>query len=125
MAPAMNLFEHEALVAKIDAATGAIERRRGDALACRAGCSSCCHAELSVCDVEAEALRRGIQGWWGGPGLGPRGQVRALAAWSGWPGELLAVLAVVALVIGAWFVVALARFVLQVEAEGPVGSMPT
>ena len=75
--------------------------------------------------LQAEALRRCLSGWWGGPGLGPRGQARALVAWSAWPGELLAVLAIVAVGLGAWFLVALARFVLQADRDRPVGSMPT
>ena len=46
--------------------------------------------------VQLEALRRCLQGWWGGPGLGPRGQIEALVAWSAWPGEALALLALAA-----------------------------
>lgn len=34
--------------------------RRSTDLACRAGCSACCHAQLSVCDVEADLLREGL-----------------------------------------------------------------
>ena len=75
--------------------------------------------------IQAEALRRCLQGWWGGPGLGPRGQLQAMVAWSAWPGELIGVLAVVALAAGAWFLVALVRFVLQAGDGRPVGSMPT
>ncbi|WP_421120555.1 DUF2142 domain-containing protein [Aquihabitans daechungensis] len=75
--------------------------------------------------LQIEAMRRCLSGWWGGPGLGPRGQVQALAAWSAWPGELLGVLAVAALAAGGWFAVALARFVIQAGDERPVGSMAT
>jgi small subunit ribosomal protein S36 len=81
--------------------------------------------------LQAEALRRCLQGWWGGPDLGPRGQVRAMVAWSAWPGELLGLLGLVALGLGAWFAVALVRFVLGAGADlparddRPVGSMPT
>lgn len=75
--------------------------------------------------LQFEGLRRCLQGWWGGPGLGPRGQVRALVAWSGWPGELLGLLALVAVAAGAWFAVALVRFVLGAAEDRPVGSMPT
>ncbi len=75
--------------------------------------------------LQVEALRRCLPGWWGGPGLGPRGQARALVAWSGWPGELLLVLAVAAGAVGAWLAVALARFVLRSGDERPVGSMAT
>ena len=75
--------------------------------------------------LQAEALRRCLQGWWGGPALGPRGQVRAMVAWSAWPGEALALLGLVTAGLGAWFVVALVRFVLRVDDGRPVGSMPT
>ena len=75
--------------------------------------------------LQAEALRRSLDGWWGGPGLGPRGQARALVAWSAWPGELVGLLVVVAVGAGLWFAVALVRFVLQPDDGVPVGSMPT
>lgn len=74
--------------------------------------------------VQAEALRRALQGWWGGPGLGPRGQAQALVAWSGWPGELLLVLVLLAVAAGLWLVAELLRRPLADE-EGPVGSMAT
>jgi len=73
--------------------------------------------------LQAEALRRCLQGWWGGPGLGPRGQVRALTAWSAWPGELLAVLALGTAAAGVWCAVALIRFVLRAGDDRPVGSV--
>lgn len=75
--------------------------------------------------LQAEALRRCLQGWWGGPGLGPRGQVRALVAWSAWPGEALALLLLVAGAAGAWFAVALVRSVLRGHHDRPVGSTAT
>jgi hypothetical protein len=50
--------------------------------------------------VQLAALRQVLDVWWGGPGLGPRGQVRALVAWSGWPGEVVAVLALGAVASG-------------------------
>ena len=59
--------------------------------------------------VQLDAMRRCLQGWWGGPGLGPTGQLRAMVAWSGWPGEVVALLAAVALAAGAWLVVEVAR----------------
>ncbi len=43
--------------------------------------------------AQGHALRRSLADYWGGPGLGPRGQARALAAYSGWPGEVVGVLA--------------------------------
>ncbi len=66
--------------------------------------------------LQAEGLRLALEGWWGGPGLGPRGQARALVAWSAWPGELLAVGAAVGLAVGVWFVVELVRATI---AAGP------
>ncbi len=75
--------------------------------------------------IQVEGLRRCLQGWWGGPGLGPRGQLRALVAWSAWPGEALAVLGLVALAAGAWFAFALGRFVLGSGEDRPVGSIAT
>jgi hypothetical protein len=54
-----------------------------------------------------------------------------MVAWSAWPGELLGLLGLVALGLGAWFAVALVRFVLGAGADlparddRPVGSMPT
>lgn len=65
--------------------------------------------------LQAEALRRCLQGWWGGPGLGPRGQVKAMVAWSAWPGELVAVMAVLAVATGLWLAWALWRWM----AAGP------
>jgi hypothetical protein len=75
--------------------------------------------------LQAEAIRRCLAGWWGGPGLGPRGQARALVAWSAWPGEALAVLGLVAAALGVWFAVSLAQFVLRARDDRPVGSLPT
>ncbi|MCU1370440.1 MAG: hypothetical protein JWO77_1634 [Ilumatobacteraceae bacterium] len=75
--------------------------------------------------LQLEALRRCLQGWWGGPALGPRGQVRAMVAWSAWPGELLGLLALAAVAAGVWSAVALVRFVMQAAPDRPVGSMPT
>ena len=52
--------EYRALVDKVDAFTRAVATRRADDLRCAAGCSSCCHAWLSVNRVEAEVLRRAL-----------------------------------------------------------------
>ncbi|MDB4972522.1 MAG: hypothetical protein JWN48_863 [Myxococcaceae bacterium] len=52
--------EYRALVAKVAAFTDATTRRREADLTCSAGCSSCCHAWLSVTLVEADALREGL-----------------------------------------------------------------
>ncbi len=74
--------------------------------------------------LQAEALRRAVQGWWGGPGLGPRGQAKAMVAWSGWPGEALLALGVLAAGAALWLawelVVWLARS--EVDEGLPVGS---
>ena len=70
--------------------------------------------------VQADALRRCLIGFWGGPGLGPRGQVRAMVAWSAWPGEALAVLAVAAIAAGGWLAWEVARGVRH--DPRPVGS---
>jgi small subunit ribosomal protein S36 len=75
--------------------------------------------------LQAEALRRSLAGWWGGPGLGPRGQLQAMVAWSAWPGELVALLGVALIAATAWFAVVLVRSVLQADDHRPVGSIPT
>jgi len=54
--------------------------------------------------AQFEALRETLPGWWGDVGLGPRGQLRALVAWSGWPGEMVVMLFVVAVFAGGWLV---------------------
>jgi hypothetical protein len=62
--------------------------------------------------AQAHALRRSYVDYWGGPGLGPRGQARALAAYSGWPGEVVVALALgaaLAAMVLAWTLVGLAR----------------
>ncbi|MGI8938816.1 MAG: DUF2142 domain-containing protein [Iamia sp.] len=41
-----------------------------------------------------------LDGFWGAPGDGRRGEVRALVAWSAWPGESLGVGAVLGVVVG-------------------------
>ncbi len=61
---------------------------------------------------QGHALRRSLVGYWGGPGLGPRGQVRALVAYSGWPGEVVGALALVAVLAAtavAWTLAGVAR----------------
>lgn len=54
------LAAHRALLAKVDAFERAARARRAESMACRAGCSACCHAKLTVCDVEAEIVREGL-----------------------------------------------------------------
>ncbi|MCS6912940.1 MAG: YkgJ family cysteine cluster protein [Myxococcales bacterium] len=54
------LAEYRALRDKVDRfATEVTEHRRAD-LACRRGCSDCCRVELSLCPVEAEAVRQAL-----------------------------------------------------------------
>lgn len=81
--------------------------------------------------VQLQGLRRCLADWWGGPGLGPRGQLRALVAWSAWPGEALVVLGVAAAMAGGWLVAELVRDafaarealgVPEAPEAGPVGS---
>jgi len=48
--------EYRALVAKVSASADAIGERRKADITCSAGCSSCCHAWLTVSTVEAEEL---------------------------------------------------------------------
>lgn len=52
-----NLAEYLALRAKVDAFADGVQQRRAADMMCRRGCASCCHAELSVCAVEAAAIR--------------------------------------------------------------------
>ena len=52
--------EYRALVEKVDA-FAAEAAARAD-LRCRAGCSSCCHVELELCDVEAAVIEVAIRG---------------------------------------------------------------
>ena len=56
----MSTEEYRALVDKVGAFThAAFERRRAD-MACRAGCDACCQVWLSVCAVEAAAVRAAL-----------------------------------------------------------------
>ena len=50
--------------------------------------------------LQLHALRRCLTVFWGLPGLGPRGQTKAMVAYSGWPGSMVAAIAVVALLCG-------------------------
>jgi small subunit ribosomal protein S36 len=73
--------------------------------------------------IQVEAVRRCLEVWWGGPGLGPRGQLRAMTAWSGWPGEVVGLIGLGALGAMSALVVLV---VLEARASegGPVGSVP-
>jgi uncharacterized protein len=52
------LSQYEAILAKVGAFAREVAARRSADLRCRAGCDGCCHVELTVCPLEAEALRR-------------------------------------------------------------------
>jgi Fe-S-cluster containining protein len=52
--------EYRALVAKVAAFADATSARRRDDITCSAGCSSCCHAWLTVSAVEANELRAAL-----------------------------------------------------------------
>ena len=49
-----------ALVEKVDADFAAIQQRQAARMQCRAGCSACCRARLSITRVEEAFLRRGL-----------------------------------------------------------------
>lgn len=51
---------HRALVAKTDAFDEGVRTRRREDMKCAPGCSACCVADLTVCDVEAALLEEGI-----------------------------------------------------------------
>lgn len=54
-------IRHLAVLAdEIDAGFAAIQRRQAARMECRAGCSACCRARLSITQVEEAYLRRGL-----------------------------------------------------------------
>lgn len=55
-----GVSSYDALREKVDAFAHAVSARREDVV-CRAGCSGCCHAKLSLCDVEADALADAVR----------------------------------------------------------------
>ncbi len=72
---------------------------------------------VAAAALQLWSLRRCLVGWWGGPGVGPNGQRRALTAWSGWPGEVVGVLC-----LGLAVAAALALVAIVVGSGRPVGS---
>jgi small subunit ribosomal protein S36 len=94
-------------------------------------------APISVAAValvlQVDAARRALSGWWGGPGAGLRDRLEAMVAWGAWPGELVAVLAAVAVAVGLWFALELGRETARLghgevpggRGSGPVGSTAT
>jgi small subunit ribosomal protein S36 len=75
--------------------------------------------------LQAWAAWRCLVGYWGGPGLGPRGQLRAMGAWSAWPGTATGMLGVALVASLGWLAWCLASEVRGPRsAEGaPVGSV--
>ncbi|MCB1032178.1 MAG: hypothetical protein KDA95_12650, partial [Acidimicrobiales bacterium] len=67
--------------------------------------------------IQFDALRRCLQAWWGAPDIGPRGQMRAMVAWSGWPGEFVWLLILAAVVAVGWLAVEVARQVRPLGSE--------
>ncbi len=62
--------DYERLLARIDAHSAAVAARWPDEFACRAGCSGCCHRQLSVFPVEAARIRL----WLAEQGLSPEAE---------------------------------------------------
>jgi 4-amino-4-deoxy-L-arabinose transferase-like glycosyltransferase len=60
-------------------------------------------------ELQGEGVRRSLDVWWGGPGVGPFDQLRAMVAWGSWPGPVVAAGAVAGIVAVAWFAVELGR----------------
>lgn len=52
-----SLQEYLALRDKVDAFADGVQQRRAADMQCRRGCAGCCHVGLSVCAVEAAAIR--------------------------------------------------------------------
>lgn len=50
----------EALAERVDAEFAAIQKRQATHMQCRAGCSACCRARLSITRVEEARLARGL-----------------------------------------------------------------
>ena len=48
------------LTAKVDAFFGRVAERHGAQLQCTSGCADCCHAELGVSAIEADAVRTAV-----------------------------------------------------------------
>lgn len=69
--------------------------------------------------LQGWSLYRGASSWWGGTGIGPRGQVRALVSWSAWPGEALVLLAVLAAAGGLALVLLVGRTLASPAGTGP------
>lgn len=58
--------------AKVDGFFARVEARHGDDMRCATGCADCCHVQLTITGVEADAIRDQLGGW-------PADRRRALA----------------------------------------------
>jgi small subunit ribosomal protein S36 len=67
--------------------------------------------------LQGWALHRCLVDWWGGPGVGPNGRRAAMTAWSGCPGEVVALVCV-----GLVAAVVATVLALVVDSRRPVGS---
>jgi Fe-S-cluster containining protein len=60
-AAAFRIFDSDAgLIQIVDAALADAARRAGDHLACRPGCTQCCHGVFAISQLDALRLRRGL-----------------------------------------------------------------
>lgn len=55
---AEDLTEYTAFIEKVSGFTTSIEERRAEDLSCGRGCNQCCHVELELLPIEAEAVAR-------------------------------------------------------------------
>jgi len=53
--------QYQQLKSEVDRLAARLSARYGSHLACRAGCSGCCHHHLSVFEVEAAAVREAVE----------------------------------------------------------------
>ena len=83
MAPGLERYGE--LVARVDAFFRRVEARHGGEMQCRAGCTGCCRAGLTVTGVEAAAVRAALAALQ--PAARERLRARAAAAQAGAPGE--------------------------------------
>ncbi len=72
----MTTPEYENLLARVDVTCAEIVSRRAADLACRVGCSTCCHVQLTLSPVEADSVRLSLAAL----EAGARERVRARAA---------------------------------------------
>ena len=51
------------LTRKVDAFFARVAERHGDDMQCATGCSDCCHVQLTITGVEADAIRAHVAAW--------------------------------------------------------------